>query len=96
MDLFSINLSISKMKEITGTKNCTVSDMDEGSYLTWEAMKWKIYGDVRVYNESLNMLCWENDGISEIYLTGLSRFRSFFLLSYIKCKLQFFRYFHRT
>ena len=83
------------MKELTGTVNCTVSVTDEGSYLTWKAMKWKIFGDVRVYNESLNMLCWENDGISEIYLTGLS---SFFLLFYFKCKFhqQFFRYFHRT
>ena len=86
------------MKELTGTVNCTASVTDEGSYLTWKAMKWKIFGDVRVYNESLNMLCWENDGISEIYLTGLSRFRSLFLLSYFKCELdqQFFRYFHRT
>ena len=82
------------MKELTGTENCTASDTDEGSYLTWKAMKWKIFGNVRVYNESLNMLCWENDGISEIYLTGLSD--SEFSFCFLTSSINFFRYFHRT
>ena len=63
------------MKNITETENCTASDTDDGSYLTWKTMKWKIFGDVQIYNESLNKLCQENDAISEIYLTGLAPFR---------------------
>ena len=68
-EIFSDTIDTNKMVELTNSKECTHQE-DRYTYFAWTEMKWKIFGDVRIYNETKKKLCKYSDGQNSILLTG--------------------------
>ena len=58
------------MIRLTNSKECTDTENHPDIYMSWNQMDWNIFGDVRVYYESRQLMCKVSDGVTRIYLTG--------------------------
>ena len=58
------------MIRLTNSNECTAENHQD-IYMSWNQMDWNIFGDVRVYYESRQLMCKVSDGVTSIYLTGI-------------------------
>ena len=62
---------------ITSSTQCAVNSSEEYTYLTWNNMKWNIFGNVTAYYESKKEICKTSDGTTNFFLTGGNLFEMF-------------------
>ena len=69
--IFRNELSVERMKRLTNSEACIVQE-DYQVYLTWNEMKWDVFGNVTEYNESNKNMCKLKENITDIFLTGFN------------------------
>ena len=66
---FRTTIDTDEMIELT-SKLCTGHNSSD-LYLSWMEMKWRTYGNVRIYNETRKNMCKYLDSSGFIILTGI-------------------------
>ena len=69
--IFRNELSVERMRKLTNSEACTVQE-DYQVYLTWNEMKWDVFGNVTEYYESNNDVCKLKENTTDIFLTGFN------------------------
>ena len=68
---------------ITSSAQCAVNSSEEDTYLTWNNMKWNVYGNVTAYNVSKKEICKTSDGKTNFFLTGGNLFKKSLTIRWI-------------
>ena len=64
-------LSMEEMIKMTTSKDCTANHIDRDKiYLSWDDMKWNIFGTVDVFNVSTKEVCRPKSQTTNIFLPG--------------------------
>ena len=68
------------MKTMTTSSDCLLNSDDSLTYLTWKEMEWNLFGGVVEYNASINDVCKEYDGLTNVFLPGFFQSKIYILI----------------